>query len=351
MEKWNISDPVLEFTASSFIFEYIVSDYIDNGMISEAVYDENCIDGDLVDQSTLVSKVTFDDFVRGNGDTKRKIVVEVSFDPNTISNKPEVYSETNIGGQIGGKITFCHRFMLSTLATEMMPDPIEVNFLETITTLNIDLTDGFDIGTIQVAPKDRLVQTSFSKYEVDACFCDGTQCTIGGFGGRQGDFVQVCVKPESAALANGFFMRRIDEFTWRRDFGGVIGEVTQEAVVGGKAASNLLSDVFCESGSSVCSFLSILKADFFLASGIVSGDGFATLQFGTQPLDDPLSDSFGRRLDDRYLQDDGESRAAIELSMEARPRANPYDRSAAPVRPTTVMFGAAILLAGVFDLL
>merc|ERR1712194_821165 len=71
--------------------------------------------------------------------------------------------------------------------------------------------------------------------------------------------------------------RSVDSFEWTRQ------ATTQAAVESGVAAGNLLTtfdETACTSGD-YCQFSSILFAAFYATEGQVSGNGVASMQFGT----------------------------------------------------------------------
>merc|ERR1712183_348994 len=92
----------------------------------------------------------------------------------------------------------------------------------------------------------------------------------------QGQSIRVCVQPTQQALDIGFRMRRIDRFTF------IQGYVTQEAVINRQPSINGLTDLWCEEGSKLCMFETILSSSFFDGPAqYVGGKGQATLQFGS----------------------------------------------------------------------
>merc|ERR1712086_914397 len=93
----------------------------------------------------------------------------------------------------------------------------------------------------------------------------------------QGSLITVCIKPDADGIADGIKMRSVDSFEWTRD------ATTQAAVESGVAAGNLLTtfdETTCVNGD-YCQFSSILFAAFYATDGQVSGNGVASMQFGT----------------------------------------------------------------------
>ena len=338
-EKWNITGPTFGSNQLEFQLNYTVSDFIIPDMIQHQLYDSKCAEGGvLLPPSTLTAQVDTDMSVpAGLGDDLRQVKISITIDPDTISDT-SIYSEEVVDNQVKATIVFCHRFMLFTTSVT----PIEVNFRETVVTFYVDLTDGFEIGAVEVEDKDKLIRTATQVYEVEGYQCDFTNQRLSDFAlgqaRQQGSLIRVCVRPEVDARNDGIFMRSIDQFSWQRDYGGNIGIVTQVAVEDGVAASNQLTQLWCTPGDAVCVFESVLLALFFRLPGSVDGSGIASMQFGNF--------NGGRRsLLRRDLQQEGSQEGAglaeFDISMELMPvqRARRDDSSARTTRSLTILVG------------
>jgi len=213
--------------------------------------------------------------------TGRNATIIAAFNPQTVTNSL-IYNDTSRNGQASAQIRFCMRFGLWTTRDMGVKTPVEVNFLETLVTLTVNLTDGFEIGAINVAPKNRLVRTANQAYEVR-----GYECTADSFdeltgeaktrARNQGEIIHVCVTPEDQAKTDGIFMRSIDNFAFTRGT-----TIRQSAIETNKPAGNLLTTYTpsqCK-GAEVCRFSTILFAQFYATPGTVSGQGTASMQFG-----------------------------------------------------------------------
>jgi hypothetical protein len=336
-QKWNLTEPSFDFQANTFSLTFPVTDYINSGMANYSLWTApDCQEGNvnieassawktrtLEESTALAAATTF-----GEGGSQldsgefngRSATVVAEFDPQTIFSATEIYSEsTNAEGQLSAQVQFCIRFGLYTSSDQpgISGDPVEVNFLETIITLTVDLTDGFEINGINVTPKDRLVRTANVAYLVRGYECDEvTKAAIAdtSIARNQGEVITVCVTPEDEAKADGIFMRSIDSFVWSRDTDVIV----QPAIEGNSPAGNLLTDyspAACR-GTEICTFSTILFADFYFSQGTVDGAGIASLQFGTQGV------AAGRKLRankdaDRFLQEDGEPAAAeFDLNLQ-----------------------------------
>ena len=100
----------------------------------------------------------------------------------------------------------------------------------------------------------------------------------------QGMKVRVCVEPTEEALQDGVYMRRIDSFTYQREMQEAGQYVTQAAVRDGESADPATTELFCERGSELCYFDTLLKADFYFSTGPVFGYGEAWLQVSTSEM-------------------------------------------------------------------
>jgi hypothetical protein len=137
----------------------------------------------------------------------------------------------------------------------------------------VDLTDGFSIGTVAVAPKDRLTTTANEVYQVEAYQCNALNDPITTTF-NQGQVIRICVTPTSDASTDGVTMRDVQSFTFTR------GEISQIAVENNDSAGNGLTSLTCIEGAAVCWFETLLKAEFYDSPGQVAGGGIATMRFG-----------------------------------------------------------------------
>jgi len=120
------------------------------------------------------------------------------------------------------------------------------------------------------------------KYFVDEYICDeNLEEVLVRIPLTQGENVRVCVVPEDDALVDGVYLRRIDSFAFVRErpTDGTI--ILQEAVRDGITANEATTELFCEQGSQLCYFDTVLRSDFFSGRGEVHGFGEAWLQYGT----------------------------------------------------------------------
>ena len=374
-QKWNLTDPEFGYDSLSFSLDFPVSDYIKKNMPKYEIYTApDCKDGEnpiILDASQNKGPTTFPfdadkmfldesglaegtpDPTEGANMELQSVTVNVTLDSENVVaanlTYPGFYTEGVIDNQMIAEIRFCVRFGLWTPSTTS----VEVNFLETLITLTVDLTDGFEIGQVTVEPKDRLVRTANQAYEVIGYECTTTKdAETGNYytplageaqtrARNQGEVIRVCVEPEDEAKNDGIFMRSIDQFSFNRDT-----TIVQEAIVNAAAASNLLTSYMpddCE-GAYQCVFETILFAQFYMSRGSVDGAGVASMQFGQQN---------GRRqlrsgATSRNLQDDAAAGAAeFDLQFEVAEGTNVGSGAAGSLGVASVvaaMLGVAAIL-------
>ena len=229
----------------------------------------------------------------------------------------QVYQSSENGAQRVAQAKFCVRFKL------LSPDQsIEVNYLETLVYLDLDLTDGFRIDTVNIQPKDLRVKTANQVYQVVGYKCeyvsgDGTDgnSTINRpltaqeelEGRYQGSLTRVCVKPDADAETDGIKMRSIDSFTFSQ------GQTNQVAIVNKQVARNGLTFYNPDecTGADECWFESILFASFYAAPGVVFGSGIASMQFGSRRTRNLLDTG-----DVRGWQDEEDEAGAAEFELD-----------------------------------
>jgi hypothetical protein len=292
--KWNIDDPTFDYSELSFDLDYTVTNYITAAKVRYTVWDANCkkpndensaidlISAGAVFTGTLDTSLLPTADLIGDGSEALNVKLTLVINPDTIASAPAIYSEaTSANGELVATVNFCVRFMLETAGSSN----IEANFLQTLITLNIDLSDGFEIGTVAVAPQDQVLETANQVYEVDAFQCNPSNnaalsLDAAALARNQGAVIRVCVQPKQEARNSGVYMRTIDSFSYTRAADPPTTSITQVAVVGGAGAANGLTNLDCEAGYEICAFDSILFAAFYASTGIVTGGGVASMQFG-----------------------------------------------------------------------
>ena len=306
-EKWNITIPTFTYSSLDFNLDFGTSDFIGAGMADYSIWDQNCQEGGVtVPDTTLDGTIDTITDPAGTGSGFRTIGVAITVNPEEISTNTNIYVESETNGQLSAVVTFCVRFALKTAGAS----PIEVNFLETIVILNVKLTDGFEIDNISVAPRDKLIRTANQVYKLEAFQCDPNKVELSTQQKQvvrnQGAIIRVCVRPDAEARPDGIKMREIQSLSYSR----TAPDATQAAVENGSAALNGLSDLSCDPGMDVCMVETILVADFYRVTGVVSGSGVGSMQFGN-----PQRRLRSSERDLQTVQDEAGS-AQFDLSVE-----------------------------------
>jgi hypothetical protein len=272
-QKWNISQDFFEYPGDLKLqLQYQTSNYIGDANVAYQLLDAPTCKIPVTMSETkegpdgapfwaAQSFFGFGDPQNSNGLGTRGYLFEINVNGESMPNNVLVFQDSP-GRPATAQIRFCHRFSLST-------GDIEVNYLETLVTLDVDLTDGFEIASITVDVK-RDEADAEQAHEVEAEFCKGeppvplSPSEIDDIR-YPGAALQVCVRPTKESINNGLYMSSIDEFTWTRIDTITGASVEQVAIDRFGAASNGLTDVYCpEDGDSyVCYFKTLLKANFY----------------------------------------------------------------------------------------
>jgi len=323
-QKWNLEEPVLTIlTASSYwptdsvvFFEDSAALSSDNtlaklykaGNPTDTQADNNCktesgdqnqYNGDylVLTENGIEANPTVDmgatdtDFTRYVIEKQETVSVQLLTDG--VQDDGDIFSEPAGGGN--ATIAFCLRYGLYT-APPGQAASYEVNFLESLVILQIDLTAGFNVTDIEVAPKDKLRRTANQNYELEAFQCSGKNANVhepaveltNTESFSQGDVITVCVQPNAKARPDDIYMKRIEEFTYvlLDDTTGLPTTTIQKAIDVNDAAAGERGTMYgltnmgdCE-GETTCLIETILFATFYTRQGTVTGNGKGTMQFG-----------------------------------------------------------------------
>lgn len=323
-QKWNLEDPTFIYDGDNKEFEltYLMSDMLplsDANIVGQTlatIYlatspndlaaDDNC---KMEGQDNTYKKgklslsytgVSYNPDIADTSaadppyETRKQETVVVRLDTDGIQTDDSIFKEGAEGGS--ATIAFCVRYGLYT-GTPNAEGSYEVNFLESLVIFSVDLTAGFTVDGVSVAPKDKLKRTASQEYELEAFQCEGKideeepaleyDQTVAF---NQGDVITICVQPDETARGDNIYMKRIEEFTYtllNEAEPPVATSTTQKAIqVGGAGATDkgemygLTNIDNCE-GSTACMIETILFATFYTRPGTVSGAGRGTMQFGT----------------------------------------------------------------------
>ena len=315
-ERWDIANPIFRYETLGFELDFKINEFVSSvDQVTYRLFDATC-DNAYTGNGLSGSKGSefFDP-----GDGKHSIQIATQIDANTIRADTQVYSEDVVGADTAATIDFCVRFSLYTAPAF---GDLEVNYLEIVVQLDVDLTAGFEIGALSVAPLDRCVNEATQEFFLEGYFCEeGKEADPTGVAPvyNQGSLVKICVRPVANAR-EAFFVRmlRITSFAFERDL------IVQPAIVAGAVSGSGLTDLHCLPGYAICHFETILFAAFYASPGAVTGSGIADMQFGGDSSPTSLSPKNRRALrENRSLQDGaadaGVASAMFELAVEIVP--------------------------------
>jgi hypothetical protein len=259
---------------------YNVSDFIDDSMTAYSMWQINCQEGGGNPIPPSILEVTKFSDILGSVDGLRITSLSIAMQSETVQ-KSVLYSDNDaVRGfeeALIAEVNFCVRFSVQTPGVPTM----EVNFVETLISMTIDFSEGFQINEITTETNIRVTTTTNNVYEVDSYDCSGGLLPPigaeleGEVVKNQGAEIRICIEPNADALRDGIYIREIKSFTFTR------GNVTQDSVVDGAAANTGLSRLVCTRGAPLCYFETVLKAAFYTTQGVVDGTGVIVLQYGT----------------------------------------------------------------------
>jgi hypothetical protein len=244
--------------------DYLVSDFVLDTMTDFSVWDVGCEEGGYTLSNDIINVVKSlqPDFVQNTAGTgNRMIELDLELVSEEIVKEPRIFTDLFIDGEAKAVVEFCVRFKLTTPG-----GGVEVNFLESLVTLYVDLTDGFTIGDLIVSPKIIAEETANQGYEVDAFFCnpDGSRFSEeeAAKPWLPATELRICVVPTQESLDEGVLMRAIETFYFFRiDERG--NTIVQDAIINNQAApTGLTEGLNCDAGI-YCVFSSLIKADFY----------------------------------------------------------------------------------------
>lgn len=244
--KWALDNPVTTFVAetNTFTLTYDLDDTIGQSNTLATIFDKDCLEGNNeMTEGITGMALAFPSIGKGT--------LDFTIDTSILSQRSDVYAVVSPGI---GEMKLCARFMLQT-----DDGSFEVNFIESVITVTFDLTSGFELAAFAVVAKELVETIGDKSYDAEAYLCNTSypDIRLPSTALTQGGVVSVCVTPSQIAIDDGLFLTSIDSFMWVR------GQIEQPAIEDGIEASNSLTQFYCRPGSLVCSFVSILYADFY----------------------------------------------------------------------------------------
>ncbi len=268
--KWYIDTPEFSADRLNLFLKYPISDMIPHDNLEWSLLTDCSGGTDVTENNYLAVEMQMEDesVPEGDGTKWRFVTLSFTFDPNTIRSSPII---TTV--DLEDRMQFCVR-LGGYSAPTIVPGALEIVFKET--TLDVVIQqDG------QADPENSVVvvETQFDSdqqgsqlYQLRGFLCNETNHEIiDPIPIYQGTLTKVCVTPTEEALANGVFMHSIDSFFWTR-------ETIYQASILPNQAVEPFAKVNCEPGMKVCSFVTLLKSDFFYRLGRVVGAGVGWLQ-------------------------------------------------------------------------
>lgn len=246
--------------------EYPVSDFIPFANLDWILYDSlECGSGDITDNDYLNAVIDYDENLpNGDGTGWKLATLSLTFDPDTIRGSPIM---TTVGRE--QRLQFCIRMGAYSSQTNI-PGAMEIFYKET--SIDVLITDEGGVDLDDSTGVSDGANGGGQLYTLRGYLCDqDDEEIIDPSPIFQGMPTKVCVTPVEQALQDNVYMHAIDSFYWTR-------ETTYQAAITPKQEAAPLTIIDCEPGRVVCSFVTLLKADFFYKLGRAYGTGFGWLQ-------------------------------------------------------------------------
>jgi hypothetical protein len=261
-----LSYPDVHFHENQLDLQYRVSDSLVDNNVRFALY-EDCQRGSA-DISSQFSNTSI------SSDTGI-MTVFLSVVPDDLKDSP-VYTMT---GEMA-TLQFCCRLSAYDKDAEAL-DAFESTYSKSMVSLLFDISTNsiFDAVAIHI-PKEE------PEYAARVFQCDENLEELLSKTYVIGEEIRICFSPTLETVSARVYMRRIESFEFSK------GKETRKAVTDGVESSNGMSQLSCTPGSIVCSMYSLFPSSMFSASGIVTGIGGVTLQYGDGDLSARLEETF-----------------------------------------------------------
>lgn len=274
-QRWHLEKPYTIFvdTDNMFTMDYGISDFMSSSNTRVEIFTEDCAYPTLFDG--IASKT-----LNANG----ALVFEI--EPEILSLNDKVFNGD--GYPEKGVMKLCLRYMLWT-GPETDVNAIEVNFRETILTIEFNMQKGFEFTGFSAVPRetdgDKNNIGEREGYDIKGYLCDPytlQPMLMPKTGFSQGEFISICAELDEKAALEGLQLNGVDYFFWAREFtlGGIPTTTIQHAIQD-NAAANMLTEYNPPAGGLFCSFRTMLFSDFYTKPGVVSGEGQVSMGFGS----------------------------------------------------------------------
>jgi hypothetical protein len=271
--KWEIGNPTFRTERLDLFLTFPISDFVPYEHIVYTFWTDCETGGEEITNNdagyfTYETQVDDESVPIGEGTAWRFMSVSMFFDPDSIRNSPIFQEATS--SNLDESIRFCVKAGAYS-APSVVPGSLEI--FSKVTTIDLLITqDGSFNDKVNVTAGGVNEETTSTAYFLRGYLCDLENVeVIDPLPIFQGAPVKVCVTPREEALADGVYMRAVDSFYWTRE------SIYQAAIVPNQVAAPL-TEIDCVPGMIVCTFLTLLKGDFFYKLGQVYGAGVGWLQ-------------------------------------------------------------------------
>jgi len=273
-DRWIIGDPTSTNSGNTFTFQYpgmskewLGDDPYDK--IRATIYNKDC-NGTVVNPSTTLE--TEQSFSAASLDWD-------SGGPNllySLTTNPRQMFQSLLYGS--NPLVFCVR--LGLYGDGSSSD--EINFQESVVTVDLDFNGSFSVTGIGVAPKVKGESAAQQSYTACAHLCTDDQqapTVEGNF--NQGAAIRVCILLDTQAKRDCVQIKSVDKFSWTRDDTSTIQEAVTSSGVESTNGLTLLGDIDNTKGVGVPNVVvtTVLFAKFYDSEGDVSANGAVTMAF------------------------------------------------------------------------
>jgi hypothetical protein len=270
--KWFIATPEFSSDRLDLFLRYPVSDFIPYEHLDWTLFaGSECspsTSDDITENDYLDVRITIEDETapEGTGGSWRFITLSFAFDPDTIRRSPILVNEG-----LDTRLQFCVNLGAYSSPT-VVPGALEI--FRKVTSMDVLITQAGQIGidNLVADPNGPNEEEAEVRYRLRGFLCDeNNDEIIDPLPIFQGVLTKVCVTPVDEALADGVYMRAIDSFYWTRE------TFYQPAILPRQTVAPL-SEISCVPGMITCSFVTLLRGEFFYRLGRVYGAGVGWLQ-------------------------------------------------------------------------
>jgi len=260
--KWEVGDPTFRAERLDLFLTFPISDFVPYDHIQYTFWTTCATNGvEITDNEGYFgfeTEIVDEGLPVGDGTSWRFMSVSMFFDPDSIRKSP-IFTTSNTA--LAETIQFCVKAGVFS-APMIIPGALESFHKET----KIDLLitqDGTISDNVNVTAGQQGSEEASTAYFLRGYLCDlENKEVIDPLPIFQGAPVKVCVTPTKEALDNEVYMRAIDSFSWTRE------TIYQAAIIPNQEAAPL-TEINCVPGMVICSFITLLKADFFYKLGQV----------------------------------------------------------------------------------